>query len=52
MEIVFSQFRDGLLSFFGGLVSRCSDFLSLENKLENEAIFGVVKNPEPLNWGW
>ena len=24
--------------------------LSLENKLENEAIFGVVKNPEFVIW--
>ena len=38
--------------FWGGLGSRFSDFVSLEKKLENEAIFGVVKNPEPLNCGW
>ena len=39
MEIVFKEFRDRFLVFFGCLGSRFSDFLGLENKLENETIF-------------
>ena len=50
MEIVFSEFRDDFLLFFGSLGSRFSDFSSLENTLENATILGVVKNPEPLIW--
>ena len=39
MEIVIKECRDRLLVFFGCLGNRFSEFLSLENKLENEAIF-------------
>ena len=52
MEIVFKEFRDRFLSFFGGLGSRFSDFLGLGNRLENEAIFSDETDPEKLNWGW
>ena len=36
------------LSLFGGLGNCFSDFVGFENKLENETIFGVAKNPEFL----
>ena len=38
MEIVFKEFRDRILVFFGSLGDRFSDFLGLENKLENKRI--------------
>ena len=46
MEIVFSEFRDRFLVFVGCLGSRFSDFLGLENMLENEAIFSEKTDPE------
>ena len=46
MEIVFNEFRDGCLSFFGSLGSCFSLFLDLENRLENETIFRDVTDPE------
>ena len=52
MEIVFDKFRDRLLPFFGGLGSRFSGLLGLENRIENEAIFSDITDPEPLNWRW
>ena len=51
MEIVFSEFRDGFVSFWGGLGSRFSIFFGFENRLGNETIFAVVKNPEFVIWG-
>ena len=42
MEIVFSEFRNRFLLFFGGLGSGFSGFLGLENELDNEVI--LVKN--------
>ena len=39
MEIVFNEFRDRLLLFFGSLGSGFSGFLGLENRFENEVIF-------------
>ena len=36
--------------FFGCLGSRFSDFLGLENKLENEAIFSDITDPETWIW--
>ena len=40
MQIVFKEFRDRLLFFVRCLGGFFSDFLGLENKLENETIFG------------
>ena len=34
----------------GGLGDRFSDFLSVENRLENEGCFGDVTDPEPGIW--
>ena len=39
MEIIFDEFRDVFLLFVGRLGIGFSNFLSLENKLENETIF-------------
>ena len=39
MEIIFSEFRDAFLSFFGRLGIGFSGFLGLENKFENETSF-------------
>ena len=39
METVFKDFRNRFLVFVGCLGSCFSDFLGLENKFENEAIF-------------
>ena len=50
MEIVFNELRDRCLSFFESLGKRFSDFLSLESRLENDAIFSDVTNPETLIW--
>ena len=50
MEIVFSEFRDRFSLFFGGLGSGFSGFLGLGNRLENEAIFSAITDPETLNW--
>ena len=36
--------------FFGGLESRLSGFLGLENRLENEAIFSDITDPEKWIW--
>ena len=45
MKIVFEEFRDRFLVFFGCLGSCFSDFLGLENKLENETIFSEKPDP-------
>ena len=50
VEIVFKEFRNRLLMFSGCLEIRFSDFLGLENKLENETIFDEIPNP-PF-WIW
>ena len=50
MEIVFSEFRDGFVSFVGSLGSRFSDILSLERKLKNQTIFGVKTDLESGIW--
>ena len=47
MEIVFNDFRDRFLLFFGSLGSGFSGFLGLENRLESEGIFCDVPDPEP-----
>ena len=44
MEIVFKEFRDRSLVFFGCLRNRFSDFLGIENKLENKTIFYETQN--------
>ena len=44
MEIVFGEFRDGFLLFFGGLGIVFSDFLAFENKLESKAFFYEIPN--------
>ena len=48
MEIVFSELRDGFLSFFEGLGSGFSDSFSLESRLESRRIF--VMKTDPCNW--
>ena len=50
MEIVFDEFRDRILLFFGSLGSCFSGFLGFENTLENEGIFVLQTDPETLNW--
>ena len=50
MEIVFKESRNRILVFFGSLGSRFSDFLGLENKLENQAIFDKLPNLKPSMW--
>ena len=40
------------IDLFGSLGDRFSDFLGLENRLENRGIFGDVTNPEFWIWGW
>ena len=49
MEIVFSEFRNDYCRFLEALRAVFL-FLSFENRLENEANFGVVKNPEFVIW--
>ena len=51
MEIVFNELRDGRLTFFGGLGNHFYGWSSLENRLENKAIFVMQTDPETLNWG-
>ena len=43
MEIVFNEFQDRFLSFFGGLGGSFSEFFSLENRLENEGFFVIQR---------
>ena len=50
METVFNELWDRFLSFFGGLGSNFSGFLGLENRFENETIFGDVTDPEFGIW--
>ena len=45
-QIFFNEFRDQCLLFFGSLGSCFSGFLGLENKLENQMIFGDETDPE------
>ena len=51
MEIAFEEFGDRILVFVGCLGSSFSDFLGLEDKLENEANFYEKPNLEPWIWG-
>ena len=44
----FNEFQDRFLSFVGSLGDRFSDFLSLENRLENRGVFGDATDPEKL----
>ena len=46
MEIVFNEFRDRFLLFFGGLGNCFSGFSGLQNRLENRGIFGDETDPE------
>ena len=50
-EIVFYGFRGRLLPFFGSVGDRFSDFLGLENRLENRRVFGDVTDLAFLIWG-
>ena len=50
VEIVFKEFRNRIWVFFWCLEIRFSDFLGLENKLENETIFDEI--PNPIFWIW
>ena len=52
LEIVFEEFRNVFL-MFSGVFGRCfSEFLGLENKLENRTIFYEIQNPNnPIWWG-
>ena len=50
MGIVLNEFRDGFLFFFGGLGGRFSGFLGLQNRLEHEAIFSDITDPEKWIW--
>ena len=51
MKFVFIEFREWFSVFFGCLGSRFSDFLCLENKLENKTFFHEKLNPEFWIWG-
>ena len=50
MENVFNEFRHRLFIVFECLGNRFSDFVSLENKLENTTIVSDMKKSEPGNW--
>ena len=50
METVFKEFRNCFVLFVGCLEIRFSDFLGLENKLENETIFDEI--PNLTFWIW
>ena len=50
MEIVFREFRDRSLSFFGGLGGRFAGVLGLENRRENEGFFCDLTDPESGIW--
>ena len=51
MKDVFNEFRDRFSLFFESLGNRFSDFVSLENKLENTPIFSDITKSEPGIWG-
>ena len=50
MGIVFNEFLDRFLSFFGSLGSGFSNFLGLENRLGKEGIFSGITDLETLIW--
>ena len=50
-SIVLNEFRNRFLLFLRSLGDRFSDFLDLENRLENRWIFGDVTDLEFGIWG-